>query len=298
MLPEELASCTQPQRDRLAFIELRLRFLGEIRRNDLVSRFGIQVAAATRDIALYKSLSPGNLSYNGSGKFYERGEPFTPIFSFSPERVLTWISQGFGDGEPVRSKSAVPCDVPTLFQQPDLDILSVISRAINYKKAIAVEYQDAVSGLTKREIVPFALADNGIRWQVRGYDRLEAGFENFVLTRILSAQLVDGAVLENETQENDIQWNRVVELQLVPHPLNVMHPEVIEAEYGLKAGVLNVRIRAALAGYALRHLNVDCSEKASCKGQEYHLWLRNHQALYGVENISIAPGYSESKSHR
>jgi 6-phosphogluconate dehydrogenase (decarboxylating) len=47
-----------------------------------------------------------------------------------------------------------------------------------------------------------------------------------------------------------------------------------------------------------RLLNVDCSEKASCKGQEYQLWLQNRQALYGVENISIAPGYSESKSHR
>jgi len=42
---------TQTQRDRLAFIELRLRFVGKIRRQDLVTRFGIQTVAATRDIA-------------------------------------------------------------------------------------------------------------------------------------------------------------------------------------------------------------------------------------------------------
>lgn len=66
---EEFAELTQPQRDRLAFIELRLRFIGEVRRQDLVTRFGIQVAAATRDIALYKEVAPRN-SLVRSGRFY------------------------------------------------------------------------------------------------------------------------------------------------------------------------------------------------------------------------------------
>ena len=50
MSKDQLADLTQPQRDRLAFVELRVRFVGEIRRQDLVSRFGIQSAAATRDL--------------------------------------------------------------------------------------------------------------------------------------------------------------------------------------------------------------------------------------------------------
>ena len=48
---------TQSQRDRLVFLELRLRFVGEFRRQDLVERFGIQAAAATRDIGQYKELA-------------------------------------------------------------------------------------------------------------------------------------------------------------------------------------------------------------------------------------------------
>ena len=68
MSNEELADLTQPQRDRLAFVELRVRFIGEIRRQDLVSRFGIQSAAATRDLALYKDLAPGNIDYDSKGK--------------------------------------------------------------------------------------------------------------------------------------------------------------------------------------------------------------------------------------
>ena len=46
MSTEQLADLTQPQRDRLAFVELRVRFIGEIRRQDLVFRFGIQSTAA------------------------------------------------------------------------------------------------------------------------------------------------------------------------------------------------------------------------------------------------------------
>jgi len=54
---------------------------------------------------------------------------------------------------------------------------------------------------------------------------------------------------------------------------------------------LKVNVRAAVAGYVLRRWNVDCSEDHSMEGPEYHLWLKNRQALYGVENLVIAPGY-------
>ena len=47
MSNEQLADLTQPQRDRLALVELRVRSIGEIRGQDLVTRFGIQSAAAS-----------------------------------------------------------------------------------------------------------------------------------------------------------------------------------------------------------------------------------------------------------
>ena len=39
MSSDRLSGMSQAQRDRLAFVELRLRFMGEIRRQDLVARF-------------------------------------------------------------------------------------------------------------------------------------------------------------------------------------------------------------------------------------------------------------------
>jgi len=65
-------------------------------------------------------------------------------------------------------------------------------------------------------------------------------------------------------------------------------------DYAMKDGVLKVNVRAAAAGYVLRRWNVDCTENHSLEGAEYHLWFKNCQALYGVENLVIAPGYKQS----
>lgn len=291
MTTQQIADLTQPQRDRLAFIELRVRFVGEIRRQDLVARFGIQAAAATRDIAQYKDIAPRNLDYDPKGKVYVRGEWFRSAFEFPVERVLAWLSQGFGDGEPLRIKSFVPCEGPALLNKPDLETLSVLTRAIHRKGAVEIAYRALSSGLTTREIVPFALADNGLRWHVRAYDRRSGEFRDFVLTRIADPRLISGSPEEHELPDHDIQWSRIVELELVPHPANVQHPDTIEADYGMDGGVLRIRVRAALAGYLLRRWNVDCTESHSLKGAEYHLWLRNHPSLVDVANLSIAPGY-------
>lgn len=287
----DLAALTQPQRDRLAFVELRLRFVGEIRRQDLVTRFGIQTAAASRDIAQYKELAPRNLEYDTKSKVYVRASWFRPLFDFSAERVLTWLSQGYGDGEPIRWKGFVMHQGTSLPDNIDLELLSVLTRAIHQGAAVEVAYRALSSGLTTREIVPFALANSGLRWHVRAFDRRSGEFRDFVLGRLNDARLLQGPVADHEKPDQDIQWNRITELELVPHPANVQHPDTIEAEYGMNAGVLRVRARAAMAGYLLRRWSVDCTEDHSLKGGEYHLWLRNRQALYGITNLVLAPGY-------
>ena len=170
-------------------------------------------------------------------------------------------------------------------------MLSVLTRAIHRNAAVEVSYRALSSGLTTREIVPFALADNGQRWHVRAFDRRSGEFRDFVLARLADAKMLPGPINEHELPAQDIQWNRVTELELVPHPANVQHPDTIEAEYGMENGVLKVRARAAMAGYLLRRWNVDCTEDHSLKGGEFHLWLRNRQALYGVTNLVLAPGY-------
>ncbi|MBA3979167.1 MAG: WYL domain-containing protein [Alcanivorax sp.] len=291
MSNEQLADLTQPQRDRLAFIELRLRFIGEIRRQDLVSRFGIQVAAATRDIGIYKDLAPGNLDYDTKNKVYGCADGFAPVFDFPAERVLAWLSQGFGDGEPSALKSWITCEVPSRLTKPGLDTLACVTRAIHQERPLKVAYHSLSSGETEREIVPFALIDTGLRWHVRAFDRKTQGFRDFVITRIKKPVVLKGQpVAPCERSDQDIQWTRIVELELVPHP-DQPRPEITEMDYSMQGGVLRMKLRAATAGYILRKWSVDCSPDHSLRGYEYRLWLKDHLVLYGVKNAVLAPGY-------
>ena len=291
MSDEQLDDLTQPQRDRLAFVELRVRFIGDIRRQDLVSRFGIQSAAATRDLAIYKELAPGNIDYDTKAKCYVLGEDFKPLFDFPHERVLSWLTQGFGDGEPSQLKAWVASEIPSRLTHPDLDVLACVTRAIHQECPIRVEYHSISSGQTERQIVPFALIDNGLRWHVRAFDRRSQEFRDFVITRIKGPVLLrDEEVQAHERGDQDIQWTRIVELELIPHP-DQPRSEVTEMDYGMRDGVLRMKLRAATAGYILRKWSVDSSPDHSLRGPEYRLWLKNPLALYGVRNAVLAPGY-------
>lgn len=48
----------------------------------------------------------------------------------------------------------------------------------------------------------------------------------------------------------------------------------------------------------LRRWNVGCTPDHSLRAGENHLWLKNRQALYGVTNLVLALGYSESSMDR
>ena len=285
-----LEDINQTQKERLSHIDFKVCFLGTIGRNDLVRRFGIKEAAATRDITLYKELAPQNLEYDTKGKIYTRSKDFEPLFDYSPNQALAALAHGFGDDFVGTHKGFIACEMPAQLNKPSLSTLSVFTRAIHQKKVVTITYRSLSSGRTTREIVPFVLVDNGLRWHVRAYDRRQSRFSDFVITRIADPVIIDSMVEEHETRESDNQWNRIVELEIVPHP-RLKHAKTIEIDYAMENGALNVDVRAAVAGYVLRRWNVDCTEDHSMVGPEYHLWLRNRQALYGVDNLVIAPGY-------
>ena len=293
MSNERLTALSQAQRDRLAFIELRLRFVGDLQRQDLVKRFGVKTAAATRDMNLYRELAPGNVSYDASGKRYVLPPDFAPIFDYPTERVLTWLTQGFGDGEPAPLKAWVACETPSNITRPALDTLAAVTRAVHRRCPLRLAYHSITSGRSVREIVPFALIDTGLRWHVRAFDRKSQEFRDFVITRIEEPVVLShDAVADHEKSDQDIQWTRIVELQLVPHP-DQPHPYITEMDYGMKKGVLEMRVRAATAGYMLRKWSVDCSADHSLRTPEYRLWLQDPLSLYGVKNALLAPGYLE-----
>jgi hypothetical protein len=195
----------QTQKERLSHIDFKAHFLGTIGRNDLVNRFGIKEAAATRDITLYKDLAPENLEYDTKAKVYVRGTSFEPLFDYSPSQAMAALAYGFGDDFVGKHKALVACEAPAQLNHPDLDTLSALTRAIHQHKPSKIVYRSLSSGRTTREIVPFVLVDNGLRWHVRGYDRKQSRFADFVVTRISDPEILDGPVKEHEGRESDIQ---------------------------------------------------------------------------------------------
>ena len=278
------------QRERLAYIDFLLYFMGEIGRADLTTRFELAPAGATRDLALYRELAPKNIEFDGSSKVYRIGKSFSPLFQHSPHRVLSSLALGFGEGAGDEFPKLVPCESPALLSIPNMGVLAAISRAIHAKRPVALQYHSMKSGLTERVIVPFALVDTGLRWHVRAFDRKSGEFRDFVLTRIEHPAVLEEQPKSSELADNDIQWTRIVELKLVPHP-RLHRPKVIQMDYGMTEGVLRIRVRADVAGYMLLRWSVDCSPDHNLTHEQYRLWLADPLALYGVENAHLAPGY-------
>ncbi len=292
---EALLSLNQAQKERLSHIDFRLMFLGVMQRSDLIQQFGMKEASATRDIALYRKLADENISYNTRERRYFYCPSFVPLFDYTPERALSALASGFGDNYTRnRGKAMLPCETPTQLNKTQLETLAVLTRAIYQHQALKIKYYSLSSGPSSREIVPLALVDNGLRWHIRAFDRKQSRFGDFVINRITAPETIITGIEEHETIANDNQWNRIVELEIVPHP-SLKHPQTIALDYAMEGGKKNphlqINIRAAIAGYLLRLWNIDCSAEHSLKGDEYHLWLKNYPALYGVENLVIAPGY-------
>ena len=288
----ELAGISRPQQERLSHIDFRAWFIGQVGRGDIVARFGMGEAAATRDLALYRELAPENLTYCAKTKTYLASPSFKPIYSHKPEQVLSALAQGFGEEFIGDNHPVLACETPARLNQPDLATLAQLTRAIYRQKLVRINYISPESGESKREVAPFVLVDNGLRWHVRGFDRKRQAFIDFVINRISKVKPLDQTPEPYETREADIQWNRIVEMELVPHP-RINHPKAIEMEYGMQDGVCKQNVRAAVAGYVLRRWNVDCTENHCLIGAEYQLWLQNSGALYGVENLILAPGYNQ-----
>lgn len=291
--PEALSDLSQKQRDRLAFIELQAWFCDGISRLDLVARFGIQTAAASRDLTLYRELAPQNLLFAQREKVYRPAPDFTPLFSYSPARITTWLSAGFGDEEPIAWSTGIPCTTSEPLAAPRIATLAAVCRAIRRRQAIEITYQ-SLSRRSTRVIAPFALHSSGQRWHARAYDRETNSFRDFVITRILKVTPA-GPARDKEDGNEDDHWTRKVELELVPHP-RLEHREAVLCDYDFdETLVKRVKVRAAVAGYSLRLWGVDCSKDHSGSPRELQLWLRNREALYGVPNLLLAPGYSDKE---
>ena len=260
--------------ERLQFVEFLLYFNGSVNREDIANRFGISQASSTNVLSAYHQLAPQNLSYNVRQKCYEIARSFTPIFN---RRLFT-------ERIPVYTMPRLDA----LESDESIEKIATISRAIQKSQALTIGYVSASSGEGTRQIVPVALADNSLRWHVRAFDRKNARFGDFALSRIKDVSPIEGGAIQDfEHPNRDLHWHSFIELQIAVHPSNVADAGSFEMGNGLQS----VRVRAAMAGYFLQLWNVDCSPDARLRGPEYQYFLENLGEISKKADLKLAPGY-------
>ncbi|MCS6762830.1 MAG: WYL domain-containing protein [Candidatus Protistobacter heckmanni] len=233
-------------------------------------------------------------------KVYRFKPSFKPLFKHAVDQVLAGLTSGYGVSELMGEVETLLHAMLTRLNQPDLDTLATVTRAIHRRAELRLTYHSMKTGAVRREIVPHALVDSGLRWHVRAYDRTKEEFRDLVITRMEGGTLleirVNSRVVDHEFAEADEQWNRMLELSLVPHPRHP-HPSSIVRDFGMELeGHLRITLRAAVAGYVLRQWQVDCSEDAKMMDPEFRLWLSNSEQLNTVNSAPLAPWYGEKST--
>jgi hypothetical protein len=62
--------------------------------------------------------------------------------------------------------------------------------------------------------------------------------------------------------EGDSEWNTLVTIRIVPDPrLSLAQQEVVEVDYGMNDGALEIRTRGKLVPYALKLLHINPREE-------------------------------------
>jgi predicted DNA-binding transcriptional regulator YafY len=137
------------------------------------------------------------------------------------------------------------------------DVLRPIMQAARQQKRLDVDYVSLNHPDREgRIIVPHTLVYTGLRWHVRAWCEKNQEYRDFVLSRF--RDIPDIMDESPHGFDGDAEWNAQVTLQITPDPrLSPDQQEVVQVDYGMKNGVLEIPTRGKLVPYALKLLHID-----------------------------------------
>jgi hypothetical protein len=277
---------------RLEFIDFRLFWDGRINRSDLVEVFGISTPQASADLSQYQEVAKGNIVYDKQLKTYVAGKRFRArFFEPSAEQYLAQLRlMNAGVLSEEESWVAILPQhsiIPVLRRRLDPQSLRTLVDSIRNRKAIKVLYQS----FTRPEpfwrwISPHALAFDGYRWHTRAWCEERKDFCDFVLGRILE---ISDSKPSDAGPMCDVGWQQEVVLRIVPHAkTSAGAKKVIELDYGMENGVLEVKTRVCLSSYLERHLDLDLVSEKVTPGRQ-QLVLLNRAEVHAAQRAAGVP---------
>ncbi len=272
-------------RQRLAYIETKAYYTGIVSRSDVAKTFAMSDPAATKDLKLYSQHAPGNLTYKQSEFGFVPTVGFRPVFSdLDPAAILPLIASNSPapwlatHGQSIFGipNSALPR--PT--RLPDRKIVAQLTRAIHQNRKLSIVYASLHNQKYEQQriIEPHSIVNTGLRWHARAYNEEHFDFRDFVLSRILEAEVIETAA--ESGMEYDEDWMESLTLEFAPHPgLNPRQQLNLHVDFSEDGKIIQLKIRRALIGYALRALSVDTTEDHSLNPNAFQLILLNREEI-------------------
>ncbi|MBL4284644.1 WYL domain-containing protein [Vibrio fluvialis] len=280
------------QEKRLRLIDFYLMFYGKVNRADLMKHGEISIATSSRAFNQYREEFGQNLIFDVGRKCYVRSDKFLPKFDHNAFAALRFFAWGIEETQ-VDTKTYGVNNSERIIENLSPTIVSLITRAIVDKKSLIVDYSSS-SGQKARVFSPHSVFFGLGAWHVRGWDSEanngKGSGRSFKVSRIVSAQTDDNS--KYVTQIEDKEWLTPITLSVAPHTQHANRDNLVwELQMDGKP-IRNLTTNAALAGYVLNDLRVDCSADGSLPPNVFGLQLMNRHELEDVESIrSLAPGY-------
>lgn len=245
------------QQHRLKYLELCALVLGEVNRKNIMDRFGVQVAYASRDINEYQTISGHKLNYDTRLKSYRPVDWFLPHFCHDTEDAIDLLSNWSPSlhGQAKMVVVGLGNRTELIKNMPDLLSVAPVIRALHLKTKVEIVYISRTSGETNRMISPHSLIRTGSFIYVRAFDQLSGEFRSFKLNRIKHSRQIQISPAESEIEASDLDWTTEIQ---VTFGLNdgVQGRAAIAFDYGLENDERTVTLRKAVVPYFLMDWNI------------------------------------------
>ena len=250
---------------RYRYIETIALWEGRLTTRHLCETFGIGRQQASKDINNYlRGVGLDNLEYDKYLKGYKPTAGFAPqvtrgladeyLHLMARNNELTNMFESLA----LNVANVEVLSVPVRDVKPE--ILRPIMQAARQQKRLDVDYVSINNPDREgRIIVPHTLVFTGLRWHVRAWCEKNQAYRDFVLSRF--RDIPDIMDESEHGVDSDEQWNTMVSLRIIPDPrLSRSQREVVEVDYGMENGALEIATRGKLVPYALKLLHTDLED--------------------------------------
>ncbi|SFX34102.1 helix-turn-helix transcriptional regulator [Marinospirillum alkaliphilum] len=239
-------------------LELLAWWEGSVHPSRLAEHWQMSRQHASKQLKRYNQLHPEALQYLPTEKTYHPTDAFKPVFisgdvveylNWATQHILPWSTDDAAPELPYETLSHPPRQVTPQLMRP-------LIRAIREQRRLDVDYVSLSNPDHEgRILVPHHFVNNGQRWHLRAWCEKSQDYRDFVLSRFRGEPELLNPSEQGAAQDH--AWNTLVPVILQPDPrLTPAQREVIEQDYSMQNGQLQITTRACHVNYLLKGLQI------------------------------------------